>query len=362
MSLVSNLKPTYRIFGRGNEKLQASGRSLRMKHATVALLWIVLAGCASSGAGFAPLGHYSELARVAPAHKKAIVYRDALGDALPMGITRGPDGAIWFTDAGNSVIGRIDKDGNYTMQSDVGAVPSNGIVTGPDQNLWFTVGQTEIGQITTAGVVTLFQDTGGSDPQGITVGTDGALWFAESNGTVGRMTTSGSVKHFTVAASNVQLEGIVTGPDGNLWVTQFVVGSTHFSNKVIRLTPQGKKRTFTVGSGPDEICVGPDRALWFTQKDAYSIGRLTTSGAYHSFSVGNRYVEPAGIAVAPDGTIWFTDFSGIAGVGHMTLKGTIAFVSVPGSDPEVQEIVAGPKESMWFSIDLGPSGIGRVRF
>lgn len=70
------------------------------------------------------------------------------------------------------------------------AVPY-GITGGPDSDLWFAVEQDDamIGRITPTGTVTLFKDPGGSYPQRITTGPDGALWFGESNGTVGRMTT-----------------------------------------------------------------------------------------------------------------------------------------------------------------------------
>jgi streptogramin lyase len=296
--------------------------------------------------------------------KRGVVklFNDTFGDPVPTGITTGPDGALWFTDQGNAVIGRITTHGKYTLQQPTGVVVSDGIVTGPDKNVWFTVNQSnaEVGQITTGGVVTLFLDGGGYYPQGITVGPDGALWIAESNGTVGRMTTSGSVKHFTVASSNAELEGIVTGPDGNLWVTQYVVGGSRFSNKVIRVTPSGKHKAFTVGSGPDAICVGPDQALWFTELNANAVGRLTTNGKLTEFPTGNQYVTPSGIAAGPDGALWFTDARGRAGIGRVTTSGSFTFYKVPGSAPELLEITAGPDGRMWFTSDLGPSAIGRI--
>jgi streptogramin lyase len=217
------------------------------------------------------------------------------------------------------------------VAEEAGAIPSVGIVTGPDKNLWFTLQQEYggIGRITTAGVVTLFDDPGGEYTQGITVGPDGALWFAESNGTVGRMTTKGKVTHFTVAASDAELEGIVTGPDGNLWVTQFIVGGS-----------------FTVDSGPKFICVGPDKALWFTEIGSNALGRLTTSGNYTAFPTGGKYVEPSGIATGPDGALWFTDFSSSEGIGRMTTQGKVQFYSVTGGanssrSPQVRAATCG---------------------
>ncbi len=329
-----------------------------------------LAACASpngttppggSGLGFSP--------GVVPERRgKAMLYKDTLGDAVPMGITSGPDGALWFTDAGNDVIGRITTKGEYTLQVPVtGANVSDGITVGPDGNLWFTLAQAGggIGRLEGSSSVTLFSDPGGSFTQGITTGPDGALWFAESNGTVGRSTTDGIVTHFKVAPSDAELEGIVTGPDHNLWVTQYVVGGSRFSDRVIRVTTSGKFKSFKVGSspygsGPDAICVGPDKALWFTEADDNALGRLTTNGKYEEFPTGNEYVQPSGIATGPDGALWFTDFSGIAGVGRMTISGKVKFYAVPGSFPQLVEITAGPDRNMWFTSKSGPSGVGRV--
>ena len=294
----------------------------------------------------------------AVAHKRGTVktFNDPFGDPAPAGITAGPDGALWFTDPGNDVIGRITTDGTYTLQTSAGVEISDGIVTGPDGNLWFTVAQSNafIGRITPAGAVKLFQDPGGNFPHGITAGPDGALWFAESNGTVGRMTTKGSVKHFPVGASNAQLEGIVTGPDRRLWVTQYVVGGSRLSNQVIRLTTTGKSKPFTVGSGPQFICVGPDKALWFTETGASALGRLTTSGSFREFPIGDPTANASGIAAGPDGALWFTDDKGI---GRMTTGGRVRVFAASGSLPQ---ITAGPDGAMWFTSSFAPPAIGRI--
>src|ERR1700722_6683440 len=195
-----------------------------MRAAISILTTLVVTACASSNGGAAPGGPgYRTLRDVVAARRgKVTLYPDTLGDALPMGITNGPDGALWFTDAGNDVIGRITTEGKYEPAAPVDGEVSDGITAGPDKNLWFTLAQGGggVGTVTLDGAVTLFSDPGGSYTQGITTGPDGALWFAESNGTVGRITKKGVVTHFTVAPSDAELEGIVTGPAHNLWVTQ----------------------------------------------------------------------------------------------------------------------------------------------
>jgi len=298
---------------------------------------------------------------IADKRGKVTLYQDPYGGPLPMGITAGPDGNIWFTDTAQAVIGRITTRGKYTLQMRVSGV-SDGITKGPDGNLWFTgadAGGPAIGRITPRGAVKYFPDTGGSSSEGITTGSDGALWFAESNGTVGRMTTKGDVTHFTVAPSDAFLQGIVAGPDGNLWLTWYIEGS-HFSNQVIRLTTSGKSTSYTVGSGPDFICVGTDQALWFTEGDANAIGRLTVGGKYSQFPTHYEYAQPSGIAMGLDGALWFTDFSGRAGIGRMTTSGKVRYYKVEGSLPQLVEIAPGPDGNMWFTSDIGPSAIGRV--
>lgn len=343
-------------------------RTMGLLRCSMLLTALGIVSCTSLASSGLQPANANAFVRSIRVDKRGVVklFNDPEGDPLPSGITQGPDRAVWFTDIGNGIVGRVTGSGKYTLQQIVGGV-SDGITVGPDQNLWFTVGNGGggVGRITTSGDFSIFKDPGGSYTQGITTGPDGALWFAESNGTVGRITTAGKVTHFAVATRNAQLEGIVTGPDGNLWVTEYVVGGSRFSSYVIRLSTNGKYKMFKVGdqrygAGPDQICVGPDKALWFTEADDNALGRLTTAGKYTEFPTNYPYVQPSGIATGPDDALWFTDFGGSAGIGRMTTSGKATFYHVPGSLPRAVEITAGPKNAMWFTTQLGPSAIGRV--
>src|SRR5262249_57150985 len=77
-----------------------------------------------------------------------------------------------------------------------------GITRGPDGNLWFTE-RHAIGRITPAGVITEFSAglATGSSPAEITAGPDGNLWFTEENGAIGRITPAGVITQFTVGSS-----------------------------------------------------------------------------------------------------------------------------------------------------------------
>ena len=75
------------------------------------------------------------------------------------------------------------------------------ITTGPDGNLWFTEAG-KIGRITTDGVVTEFL-SGLNFPAGIAAGSDGNLWFLEYGANrVWRLTTDGAGTPYPIPTSN----------------------------------------------------------------------------------------------------------------------------------------------------------------
>ena len=103
----------------------------------------------------------------------------------------------------------LDLTGNVTLSNTPEVVSnftgkgvdgvSSGITKGPDGNLWFTNAYNDsIGRITTAGVVSNFTGAGIDHPYGITSGPDGALWFTNpANDSIGRITTAGKVSNFS---------------------------------------------------------------------------------------------------------------------------------------------------------------------
>jgi virginiamycin B lyase len=289
------------------------------------------------------------------------IYLDTFADATPAGIVAGPDGALWFTDPGNDVIGRITTGGTYTLEQVTDTEVDPGITVGPGNDLWFTqgIGQGGIGRITTSGKVTLYADPGGEYTQDITTATDGTLWFSETNGTVGHRSKNGTIEHFTVAAQNAALEGIVEGPDKNLWVTESGLGS-HYANHVYRLTTSGKVTKFTVGEGPLSICVGPDGALWFTEEFASAIGRLTTAGKFTEYILPSPHTDAYAIATGPDGALWFTGATDTGYIGRLTTSGKFAFYNVGSGSASLGGIAAGPDGNMWFASGMTPSAIDRI--
>jgi streptogramin lyase len=89
---------------------------------------------------------------------------------------------VWLVGLPGS-IGRITTNGVVTTYTDpsINTSPPLGITAGPDGALWFTnLSNNSIGRITTSGVVSNYTDPSINYPQYIAAGPDGALWFANS--------------------------------------------------------------------------------------------------------------------------------------------------------------------------------------
>jgi hypothetical protein len=89
---------------------------------------------------------------------------------------------------------------------------------------------------------------------------------------------------------------------------------------------------------PSYIVAGPDGALWFTNRDSESIGRITTSGEM-AFYKGAGIHQLVGITVAPDGALWFCNFKGDS-IGRITAVPEVA-ISPSSGAPGTSVTVTG---------------------
>ena len=127
----------------------------------------------------------------------------ALGPAYPLSgsaganitgfnsqITGGPDGNLWFTEAGAIGIFNPTTDtviGLVSLPTAGGTQIPAGIAPGPGNTVWFTesvpgTGASAVGVISTTSdqLIAEFTTPTNSSPQGITEGPDGNMWFTES--------------------------------------------------------------------------------------------------------------------------------------------------------------------------------------
>lgn len=201
----------------------------------------------------------------------------------------------------------------------------------------------------------------GADPYGIVAGPDGAVWFTEFRGNrIGRITTAGVVSEFAIPTPNSGPLGIAAGhPDGALWFAE------DSACRVGRITTAGEitefpTGAFAVGDCTAGIARGPDGNMWFTEWEAGQIGRITPAGVVTLFTIPDPPVfgtSPNDIVAGPDGALWFTEMNANR-IGRITTDGVITQFAIP-NETRAREIAAGPDGALWFTGSEGRQ-IGRI--
>jgi streptogramin lyase len=116
----------------------------------------------------------------------------------------------------------------------------------------------------------------------------------------------------------------------------------------------------TNGSGPNQITLGPDGNLWFTESQHAAfpkIGKITTSGVITEYQLPTADAMPTGITAGPDGNLWFTERLGQK-IGRITPSGVITEFNMPAAG-RPNGITAGPDKHLWFAEENG-NKIGNI--
>jgi virginiamycin B lyase len=262
------------------------------------------------------------------------------------------------------------------------------IAAGPDGALWFTEREAgRVGRITTAGQISEYpipnnasglSDTG---PDEIVAGRDGALWFLSDIGeSVYRMATNGSYSqvYFDQLANAADLAPSDTG--GAWLMMAHGDGNDQDGDALVRLDPDGTATGYpaTHPNSLDGIALAPDGAVWFNNRGSY-LYRLTDAGSQTSAPLpSSAAAEVSSIAFTPDGTPWFTEhvpdtLSGAGCCGAIgEISGGAAHITPIGAqDPvdgiEPHSLIPGPDGALWIAFSKawsgamsGFDGIGRV--
>lgn len=276
----------------------------------------------------------------------------------------------------------LDGDGDGLAACDVGSYEYNrflvtvvehpiptadgapyGITIGPDNQVWFTeVAGNKIGQLIPTGNGASRQEanlmpaatiteydipTADSTPAGIVLGPDGALWFTEWAGNrIGRITTDGTITEYPLPNADSQPIAITVGPDGHLWFCED--GGNRIGKMDVNGALLAEYEIPTPGSAPNGIVAGPDGALWFTEYEGRKIGRITTDGTITEYEVGAKVF---GITVGQDGNLWFAETI-VNRIGRITPAGEITEFDLPDGANGPMGITAGPFRSLWVAANF----------
>jgi virginiamycin B lyase len=290
----------------------------------------------------------------------------------PNGIVTGPDGNLWFTEIAGNKIGRITPAGDLTEfelppNSQGQSRQPRAILVGPDGALWFTMtNASRIGRITTAGDLSAFiTPTSGSGPEGIAVGSDGNIWFTEiAANKIGRLTPGAppSITEFPIPTPDSRPARITAGPDGNLWFTESQTSPP--ANKIGRITVDGTITEFPVSTASSEPwgITGPNLSggtLFFTERAASKVGQMDMTGqVLMELPTPTPASEPVRIAFGPDGNLWVTEFSG-NNIARLSAGGFTEF-PVPTAGSQPAGLTFGPDGAFWFT-EFAGNQIGRFQ-
>jgi virginiamycin B lyase len=238
---------------------------------------------------------------------------------VPHRIATDAGGRLWFTDAAGG-IGRITADGAVRRFAAPAAGATSGITRGPDGAAWFTMPDANlvvrVEEVDGGAAYRQYPLSGDRGPTEIVTGRDGSLWFLEPRANaVGRLAPDGLITHYAIPSAGADPRGIALGPDGEIWFTE------RARRKIAQITTFGVVTELPLPgteTQPGALASGPDGALWFTELAAArnSIGRITVQGAV------SRYGLPSAGSGASDGIVrlgdalWYT--RGADRVGRVT--------------------------------------------
>ena len=262
------------------------------------------------------------------------------------------DGYEWLTEPGANKIARVQIIGNLAFLQQFslpsGGSQPEGITAGPDGNVWFTEAgnPAAIGRITPSGTISQFSTnlTPSGQPTDITVGPDGNLWFTEAAnpGRIGKITPAGTTTEFRSGlTNNSQPTGITAGPDGNVWFTEAANPGA-----IGKITPSGTITEYSSGltanSDPTAITAGPGGDLWFTEAaNPGAIGWITPSGAISQLATPTTNSEPAAITQASIDDLWFDEDGDHGRLGQVTLPPPTTATAAAFAVGDTSTILAG---------------------
>jgi virginiamycin B lyase len=205
--------------------------------------------------------------------------------------------------------------------------------------------------------------SGAAEPFGITAASDGLVWFSHGD-TIGRITPGGAVKEYPVPTQGSGTGWMHLGPDRAVWFAErngnkigHVAVNGRVTEYVIPSTPTSPTCPGATSTVPQGIATGSDGAIWFTEECGNRIGRIAADGQIIEYPVPTPDSHPLGITAGSDGALWFVE-KAKAKIGRVTADGRITeFPISAGSNP--QRITAGADGALWFS-ELRANKIGRL--
>ncbi len=186
------------------------------------------------------------------------------------------------------------------------------------------------------------------------------IYYAVKNKVI-RMTKRGRLISEYPLPVNHEVLQMVKGPREEIWFTEKTGESTNTIGSLEPNASYGKGYLYeykTLESGElHGIAMGPEGAVWFTNGLA-KIGKISSAGTVTEYWLSTTS-HPHSITAGADGNLWVALQHKIAKVSP---SGVVLAEYAAAGSGEVGEITAGPDGNLWYTSDLGEQkgAIGRM--
>jgi virginiamycin B lyase len=227
----------------------------------------------------------------------------------------GVDGALWFTEQMANKLGRLDPATGtfkeYALVEGKNSGP-HGLVADKDGNIWYTANfGGYIGKLDPrTGKVTEYKmpDDSVDDPHTAVFDVGGILWFtAQGGNAVGRLDPrTEKIDLKKVQTENALPYGIQINSKG---VPFFCELGTNKMGKIDPKTMEISEYKLPEGARPRRLAIAADDNIYFSDFKGGNLGRLDSpTGAVKMWaSPGGHDSGPYGIAITPDGMVWYSE-------------------------------------------------------
>jgi virginiamycin B lyase len=191
----------------------------------------------------------------------------------------------------------------------------------------------------------------------IVTGPDANVWFIDEGVGLVRMVETGAIKEFELSGE-FEFKGVsmTVGAD-----KRFYIGNG--STSIVRVTTSGAATTIPIPSGDttgfDGMALGPDGNVWFAEFD--HIAKITPAGKITeiAYPVGFSTNQYGGVATGSDGNVWFAESSGNA-IGRVVPRsGAIKMFRLPVRCTPAP-LVLGKDGNLWFACLTTTPLLGRI--
>jgi virginiamycin B lyase len=279
-------------------------------------------------------------------------------NSYPDAIAVSNRGVAFVAESGASAVAEVKSDGHVRQQPiPTSEADPSGVTILPTGVVWFA-GFEMVGMIIGNKQID-FADFGREAipaigvPEAIAATQNGTVWFSTKThgqaefASISPRDTLGQIV-IPNEPESLKIPSIVPDAYGDLWFTQAAEtnGEQEYIGQISTVTSQYRRwKVPDPAPGLEKIAKGRDGDMWFTERAAYRIGRISTSsGRIVEFPLPPGAV-PTSISEGPDGDMWFTTETKL---GRITPIGRVALLPIIGAE-HLDSLASDHRDGLWIA-------------